>query len=189
MGSAAAASHQHVRPAAAAQQPPAAAATAARPTASDPFAGSTNHDLLGSIQAMSVNSTNVPQLLGTATSAGSTSGGQRQHTRRSSSGSGGGMVKTAEDILKLYDAPQAAVGPFMLPVQQQGSGLGPAAMGPPGMMQQPGRLPGHVAPGFSHHPMSPMMPVSSTAAAAGGGAMYGQMQTNSAVGSPLGRLV
>lgn len=166
------------------QQP---APTAAPPAASDPFAVSTNHDLLSSIQAMSVTSTNVPQVLGTATSAGSTAGSQRQHTRSSSSGSGsaGGMKKTAEDILKLYDAPQASVGAFV-PPQQQGFGM----MGAPNMMQQQmQRPPGQMGSSFTHHPMSPMMPVSPVATAAAAGGMYGQMQGNGGVSSPLGRFM
>lgn len=143
---------------------------------------------------MSVASTNAPQLLGTAESAGSTSGGQRQHTRSSSTGSAGGAKKTAEDILKLYDTPQAAVGACM-PPQPQGVGLGGGMMGVPGMMQQQQRQvrPQGQMGSFSHHPMSPMMPVgpagAAAAPAAAAGVYMGQMQGNSGTSSPLGRLM
>lgn len=158
--------------------PPAAAAGAA-----DPFASLGSHDLISSIQTMAV-STNAPAAaLGPAASAGSSTG-QQQHSR-SNSGSGAATPKkTAEDILKLYDAPMQQK-PLAAPVAAIGAvgqpqyGFMPAGVAgvPRPGPQQPPRPPvqqqqqfgvASGSSGFTHHPMSVMMPVVPSGGSAAG---------------------
>jgi hypothetical protein len=132
-------------------------------------------------------STNAPAAaaLGPAGSAGSSTGQQQQQHSRSNSGSGAATPKkTAEDILKLYDAP-AQQQPLAAPVAAVGSvsqpqygfvPAGVAGMARPGP-QQPPRPPmqqqqqfgmGGGSSGFTHHPMSVMMPVVPSGSSAAG---------------------
>jgi hypothetical protein len=182
------------------QQQPATAGTAA-----DPFASLGSHDLISSIQTMAV-STNAPAAaaLAPAASAGSATGQQQQQHSRSNSGSGAAApVKTAEDILKLYDAPMQQQ-PLAAPVAAVGGVSQPQygfMSGAPGGMplagvQQPPRPPvqqqqqqlgmGSTGSGFTHHPMSVMTPVvpagSSTAAG------FGNDLVGSGTGSAAGAM-
>jgi hypothetical protein len=175
-------------------------ATAGNPA--DPFASLGSHDLISCIQTMAV-STNAPAAaaVGSAASAGSTTGLQQQHSR-SNSGSGAAPVKTAEDILKLYDAPMqqqplaaAAVGAVGQPQYGSMSGV-PAGM-PHTSMQQPPRPPvqqqqqlgmGSTGSGFTHHPMSVMTPVvaaGSSTAGFGNGLVGSGTGSAGAMGSTL----
>lgn len=110
-------------------------------------------------------------------------GGQQQGLLQNwgSSGSGANSArgstaaapkKSVEDILKLYDAPQQSSFSAQHPQQQQqhAHAFAPTAAraGPGGMMPLQQKLaqqhlqqqPNGVGPGFRHHPMSAMLPVS-----------------------------
>ncbi|KAF8066194.1 AGD5 [Scenedesmus sp. PABB004] len=136
----------------------------------DPFAAAGGHDLIGSLMSVSVSSTTAPGLLAAAPSEGSASGSAggappaaapRSHSRSSSAG---GARHTAEDILKLYDAPQPVRG--VPPAHREAYAFGaPAPAG---------------APAFSHSPHSAMV---APAAARGGSALGGNG------GGPLGGLM
>jgi hypothetical protein len=185
------------------QQEPSATAGGA----ADPFASLGSHDLLSNIQTMAV-STNAPAAAaGPVASAGSTTGLQQQQQQHSRSNSGSGAAtpkKTAEDILKLYDAPMQQQ-PLAAPIAAVGAvsqlQYGFMAAAPAGMprasMQQPPRPPaqhqqqlilGSVGSGFTHHAtsvMTPVVPAGSSAAGLSNGLVSSGAGSLGATGSAL----
>jgi hypothetical protein len=110
-------------------------------------------------------------------STGTPAGGQQHGLHNwGSSGSGSGAnsfgnssaaapaKKSVEDILKLYDAPQQQHSTFSAHAPHAyhmpaAAHAGPGGMVPLQQQLQQQHLQQGVAPGFRHHPMSAMMPV------------------------------